>query len=600
MGFFDGVAPLFKGNKNIGTSGEGLKSEGPQEEADELTLSMDDEELLALAKEWETEYEDYNAKISKIQDKNEKYWAYGCEGEDKNNVDNLIFEALETFLPIATQRNPEPVVIADNTPEGEKLAKKVNKMLVYLADHLSLKLKLKRATRYWALHLLGVAKLVWNEEEEEIEVQIPRTKDIILDPNFSINDNMQYEGEYIGERIRDKASVMVEKFPKKKKEIEAMVNGKMGTIIDYTEWWTDDYVFWTLKDIVLDKARNPHWNYREERETVDEFGEPTMEEIPEFNHFLSPQKPYAFMSIFNLGDQPHDSTSLISQNIPNQKRINELHKQIEKNVKMMNGGMAISGEKSGLSKEESSRAGKALREGHIIYLNSGDPNTSIARFNQGSLPADVFNSLYDFRNELRSIFGVSGSTASGTQQEQTVRGKIIVRQQDQSRIGGGVTEFLEQFADRIFNYMLQMMMVYYDKEHVASLIGEAGADEYVTLSRQEFMQVPAKLTVSVKEGSLIPKDPLTKSSQAMDLANAGMLDPISLFEALDYPDPRGTAEKMYKWNNAPETLFQENLEGMDVVGQVQQAQQQAQINQQNQQAAVENAALGIGEQTPLA
>jgi hypothetical protein len=181
-----------------------------------------------------------------------------------------------------------------------------------------------------------------------------------------------------------------------------------------------------------------------------------------------------------------------------------------------------------------------------------------------------------------------------------VRGKIIVRQQDQSRIGGGVTEFLEQFADRIFNYMLQMMMVYYDKEHVASLIGEAGADEYVTLSRQEFMQVPAKLTVSVKEGSLIPKDPLTKSSQAIDLANAGMLDPISLFEALDYPDPRGTAEKMYKWNNAPETLFQENLEGMDVVGQVQQAQQQAQINQQNQQAAVENAALGIGEQTPLA
>jgi hypothetical protein len=411
---------------------------------------------------------------------------------------------------------------------------------------------------------------------------------------------MQYEGEYIGERIRDKASVMVEKFPKKKKEIEAMVNGKMGTIIDYTEWWTDDYVFWTLKEIVLDKARNPHWNYREERETVDEFGEPTMEEIPEFNHFLSPQKPYAFMSIFNLGDQPHDSTSLISQNIPNQKRINELHKQIEKNVKMMNGGMAISGERSGLSKEEASRAGKALRDGHIIYFNSGDPNTSMARYNQGSLPADVFNSLYDFRNELRSIFGVSGSTASGTQQEQTVRGKIIVRQQDQSRIGGGVTEFLEQFADRIFNYMLQMMMVYYDKEHVASLIGEAGADEYVTLSRQEFMQVPAKLTVSVKEGSLIPKDPLTKSSQAIDLANAGMLDPISLFEALDYPDPRGTAEKMYKWNNAPETLFQENLEGMDVVGQVQQAQQQAQINQQNQQAAVENAALGIGEQTPLA
>jgi hypothetical protein len=40
------------------------------------------------------------------------------------------------------------------------------------------------------------------------------------------------------------------------------------------------------------------------------------------------------------------------------------------------------------------------------------------------------------RDELKNIFGIKGSTAQGTLQDRTVRGKAQIKGQDQDRIGG--------------------------------------------------------------------------------------------------------------------------------------------------------------------
>ena len=60
-----------------------------------------------------------------------------------------------------------------------------------------------------------------------------------------------------------------------------------------------------------------------------------------------------------------------------------------------------------------------------------------------------------------------------------------------------------------------MMYVYYDQEHYANVVGIDNQFEFSTIINTELFNT--KLLVSVKEGSMIPKDPLLKRNEAIDL-----------------------------------------------------------------------------------
>lgn len=542
----------------------------------ELSVNTPDKELLQREKEWRQNYHRYEEKLRKRQTTNEKYWKgdqdeqmLNSEATERTLVDNKIYEALETFLPQATRQNPEPVVSADNTDEGNTLSEKVRGMLLHLADTLNLRLKIKSATRNWALYYLGVIKVGWDMTENEIIYSVIRPQKLILDPNATITEGGIYTGEYIGEVKKDTASNLVQKFPDSSSHIKSVVKDKMGTQVQYTEWWADfgEIVFWTLKGEVLDKAKNPHFNYEREEQSVDENGEAITQTTQDFNHFATPQFPYSFLSVFNLGLQPHDDTNIIEQSLSQQDLVNKRQRQIDTNVDDMNGGWAISGQLSGLSKGQAAAAIQAFRKGNGVWIPEGSVQDAVERITGTSLPGDVFTQLQDARNELQGIFGVRGSTPQGVASEETVRGKIISRQLDDSRIGGGVAEYIEQFADRVYNLTVQMIAVYYDEAHIGSIIGTTNASEYIELRSAD---LDRKILVSVKEGSMIPKDPLTKRNEAVDLWNANAIDPITLHARLDMPNPRESAKQAFLWQTAPQQLFPEAQQ------EIQQAQMAAQ------------------------
>lgn len=518
---------------------------------EELELSMDDDELIDLKRKWENAWKPYETEIKILQDENEAYWkGYQHPGTQQSTTnrpltDNLIFESLETYLPLATKNNPEPMVLSDNTDEGNEIADTVQKMLVHQATRLNMNLKLMRVARYWALYLLGAAKVGWNYVKNDMDLIVPRPQKLILDPNAVVNDDMEYTGDYIGEYRKDTALVLTKRFPRKKQFISDYVNDKLATEIQYIEWWTDDYMFWTLDDEVLGKAKNPHWNYEQDSQHTDIFGNVAHGTKPGKNHFKVRQKPYIFLSVFNLGKRPHDETSLIGQNVSKQDAINKKQRQIDKNADWMNGGWAISGEKSGLTRDQAASAIEAARKGGGLWIPEGNPNEAVVRMTGTGLPADIFNQLEDLRQETRNSFGTRGSTPEGTENEKTVRGKLITRGQDGDRIGGGVSKYLEKFAAQVFNWQIQLMYVYYDQPHTAAIVGEAKSQEYFSLSNQQF---GPELTVTVKEGSLIPKDSLTKANQAIDLAEAGLLDPLTLFTRLDDANPKEVAGRTMLYN----------------------------------------------------
>jgi hypothetical protein len=309
----------------------------------------------------------------------------------------------------------------------------------------------------------------------------------------------------------------------------------MGTLVTYTEWWTNEYCFSTYEDVILDKHKNEFFNY----------------EKGKLNHFSFPKMPYTFLSVFSLQEQPHDFTNLIEQNIANQDRINQRDYQIEKNLAHGNNSIAVSDK--AFTAETAHEAADALERGDPILVG-GDINGAIQRIPANALPNGVLESQNIDKQTLREIYGTFGLTSQQPENNTTARGMILNQSHDSSRIGGGIGDALEQVADNVFNWWLQLYYVFYDEKHYAAIMGSGRAVEYV--DGLSMVGANRLFVVSVTPNSMSPKDEISEQNQAIDLASKGWLDPISLFKKLNYPDPMETAKSVTMYQVDKQLYFQ--------------------------------------------
>lgn len=530
----------------------------------EYESTMTDREAIELSRSWKERYAPYYAQIEPSQRQAFRYWIGDQDTENIDQwegkqapVDNLVFEAIETFLPIATRANPDPIVSADPSQEGQALAKDVRNALVYEADRQKLRLILKRTMRHWLIYKIGIVKFIWNPATKQIKTCVVNPKRMIFDVDGFVDFDATFSGEYFGEKIREPAHKIIEKFGKfltseKREYIKQKANHKMGTMLEYIEWWyRETDVFYTLDEVVLGKFKNHMWNYDGEEQRPDPAtGEMESYPVQGKNLLLKPSAPYRFLSIFSTGIQPHDETSLITQNIGIQDLINRRWRQIDKNISRINNGLVVNGRS--FSDEQASLAATALRKGTAIRVPSPSGNNleaDVMNLPAPALASSVFENMQDARSELKNIFGTSGSSPSGVGAKETARGQILSNQLDSSRIGGGIAEYLEQFADAIYNYWVQMMYVYYDQPHYMSVAGINGGKEMLMLTSAQF-GLTQTLDITVKDGSLIPKDPLTQRNEAIQLWSAQAIDPRSLFQKLEFPDPNESAKQLILWQLA--------------------------------------------------
>ena len=608
----------------VGVSGEFLP---------ELTLMIPDGDLIKLIEKWDKKWSESSVRanwIKQVED-NENYW----RGKQYNKleteqlrplVDNIVWQAVETYLPAANKTQPEPLVevraTEKQTEDNLKYAELIRNRLADWTTDVYLPQKLEKAGRNWLLSLLGVAKMGWNIDENMPSCKIIRPRKVILDPD-AVTDEEGYNGKYIGEYRKLEASVIINLIEKERPNdaayIKSLVKNELGTDVQFQEWWTDEYVCWICNKNVLLKKKNINWNWSaevpqqieptaimqgEEGQTASETdgiptpveeradspavqdatstgsgqgstpqnmpdGMPAVPQMPQSpqmsampaptgpNHFVKPKKPYVFLSIFNLGKTPVDETSIVTQILPQQDLINKREKQLDKYADGLNGGVVVSEERSGLSKEEARDVTDALRRGGTVIVPSGSPQDAVYRLPSNPLPPDVYNNLIDNRSRVYDLFGIKGITPAGIGNETTVRGKIITKGLDTDRIGGGITPYFEIFASEILNWVVQLMYVYDD-----IFSANPGAK-------------PPRLKITIKPGSLIPKDATTKANQAIDLANAGKMSLVDLYKALEYSDPEKMAMNVWLEANAPEILFKDDPRFQEAMALIQQRIQAA-------------------------
>lgn len=569
------------------------------ERYDALEFTMSDEDLLKIRDDYESRYAPYEGKMKPIWVRNlESYLGKKADGQwlssDGPVAANLQFEAEETFLAASLAKNPEPVVWTDNTPEGNAIATTVKTMLAFHSDQLVLKRKLAMVVRQWSIYHLGVLKYGWRsvktpdgEDHGDIDVSNRRIQNFVFDPEGYVDSYGDFIGG-MGERIEVTAEKLIGLFPEHKEYIRLEVDDKLGTKCVYTEWWSadDTFTFVTFKEKVLDKHKNQYFNYPEPlndpitgQPSIDpETGDEMMTHVR--NHFSQPKKPYTFLSVYSLQEQPHDLTGLIEQNIANQNKITSRSEQIDINVSKANNSNAFSMEN--FNQETAKQAANALRKGNPVLIPTGGPSqNAIIPIPAQDLPASVFNEVEITKNDLRSSWGIIGLISTPEDDNNTARGEIIEQNNDTTRIGGGIGDAIEQVADNAFNWMAQLYYVFYDEKHFAAIMGSAKGVEFVTFSSQD---LDRQLIISVSPDSLKPKDEVTQINLAQSLFDKKAIGPKTLLKMLDFPNPDEAAADGVLYMIDPMSYMTLNFP--EFAQQMQQAQQQQMMMQaQGNQAA---------------
>lgn len=499
------------------------------DEIDILDLPMSDEELLILKRGYEDKYAPYDGKwLPRV--KQNKAYLLGTQKQTGLNTktvpSNLLFEATATFVPQALAKNPEPVVFSDNTEEGKIASNDVKTVLQFLAMTLGLRKLLGLMVWHWSIYFNAVMKYGWDSKTNQIKVDIRKRKNFLLDPDGYVNVFGEFVG-WLGERIQSTAQELADEFPAHKEYISTSVGGKMGTLVVRTEWWTDDYCFTTYLEEVLDKHKNEFFNYEDGKT----------------NHYAVPKKPYTFLSVFNLQEQPDDFTNLIEQNIANQDLINTRDAQIEKNLAHSNNAILM--DEAYFTAETAHQGADAIEQGDPILA----PKGSVERLPANPLPSGILDTQERKETTLRSIYGVQGLVPQEQNSDTTARGMILNQSHDSSRIGGGMGDSLETVAGSFFNWMLQLTYVFYDEKHYAAIMGQASAVEYVGLM---MVGHERQYVVSVSPNSMQPKDELSQVNQTLEMWKSQAIDPIGLMKGINDPDPMNSAKRLVLWTTNPQ------------------------------------------------
>lgn len=528
------------------------------EDVGELTdvfeLDMTDEECLKVADEGERNHKAYYPRIESRAKKNAIYLI----GEEYKNGDtvgmkvasNLIFEAQTTFKAQALAKNPEPVIFSDNTDEGQQASNDLKTMLQYKADTKVLRRTLGFALDQWSVNFIGVIKHGWDDEANDFKTEVRNSRNFVwADPKAYIDETGRYRGNLLGERVPVTAKRLCEMFPKHKEYITDKVEGKMGTEVTYTEWRSDKYCFYKFEKVILDKHRNEFFNYPQEEKNTEEdqekYGAEPITVTKGKNHFAIPLMPYSFFSVFSLQQQPHDITNLIEQAIPQQNRIVERDLQITKNLRVSNNSLIM--DEKYFTAETAQQGATGIEDGDPIL---GNPD-GVKRLPASPLPNGILQAQQNDKDMLRQIFGTYGITPQQNNEDTTARGQILKQDQDSSRIGGGVGEALEQLADNVFNWWVQMIYVFYDEPHYGAILGLGKSVEFVKIINSDLNR---QFVVSVSPNSMAPRDEIALQNTALSLWGEKAIDPLTLMKLLPqvFPDPNKSAQMLMMFMTNPQ------------------------------------------------
>lgn len=514
-----------------------------------------DEKLIEQIDAWMKDAESYHDALLRKQNEALRYYLGDQTNRDEvpphnsDTVFNRIFEATETIIPIITGSAHQFISVpAEENEVSLMRAQKVAKVLSKKYEDTEVRRKLENISRDIIIKRFGVLEWGWDIDTDDVNcwVRDPRT---IYIPKLRVD---AHDLPYVIKIAEFDEREMTEFFPDvdlkdmapgRKKQTGKETDAHAADVYQVQVVYTPEYFVWRCNDKVLKKMVNPYYDFEgsdyEEVET-DQKGKVKMRVTKEYNNHLDrPEIPFIFFTPFTTGDAPIAEISLCEAAMPIQDDINVAKRQILDNLRRMGNGQVYV-DTEALSQEQADAI--TNEPGLILIGNNLASENRIRREAATPIPASHFTNLADSINSFDNIFGVHGAVR-GASNNETLGGQIMDRQQNLSRIEQ-LTRELNRGVARLADAYVQMMKMYYTEEKVFRFLGSDGAVEFLRFINDD---VERGIVIETKSGSSPSLDPLTRQNQAIQLWQLQALDPETLFERLEFPDPQLTAQKLQAW-----------------------------------------------------
>lgn len=525
-----------------------------------LALDVKDKDLIKNAQRWEDEARDYwnNPVGYNLENKrklNARYYRGKQIDESRlypyqvKYVQNELFIATETITAYTTASNPSAEVTPeDDTTQSKVMAEDLEWALNVHSEKYKLKEKIKSAERNMYLKYLGVIKLYYDENEDDIVPKVIDPENIVVDCHCKLGDNPLF----ICETCEATFQQLLNLFPDKKEEImnevgrTRMSNKLMNSVYAYKEVWftqiDDDgeteCVMWYMGNLLLGKAKNPNFIY--EGDGV---------QITNFNPRV--KKPYIFLNYMNDGSHLIDETSPFEQAIPLQDALNKRGRQIIENADTANSILVF---KSGsINSDEAENITRDPNQILLLQTQGDQPvNAAFGEIPPHLLPNYVMNDKQDLKNAIHEIMGTPSQFRGAEDRGGAgTLGEARIMKEQASGRQDAIIEALENGLDDYYQYLTQMMKVWYKSPKKFACKDNDGKFMFIELSREK---IPDVAYVKVEKGSFMKKDKARSEEIAMSLAQMGLIDPYNLFKDLGMKNAENRYDTLVKFKMSPDSL----------------------------------------------
>lgn len=463
-------------------------------------------------------------------------------------MDNEIFVGIDAIIAYVCARTPlAEVYPAADTPESRQMATDLEKYLIAHSDKFELPRKLEGAVYNLLGKYVGFLKLRWNPlygQNGEIVPEVVDSNHIIVDKNARQGENPRF----ICHVLKDTIEGLIARFPDKEAEIlRVFAIQRKGTKnvsaeIVYREVWFTYYkknkpqeaVCWYVRDLVLAKYKNPNWLYDKEGQ----------------NFLDNPMKPFIPFNVINDGSNWIDKTSALEQATSQQDVLNKLGRQNIDNLATANGFKVLDSH--------------AMRSEDAQNF-TGDPNQLLlVKTKPGQTVRDVIdqlppqlvseqaiNMVMDNRTTIHNILATpSQFRGDDTDQTKTASEALLIKNQASGR-QDKIVRAIEYSMNLYYRFLTQMITVWYDDKHFATVNGGDGNFDYIEMHKNK---VENGMTIRVQSGTTLPFDKARQEAVAQNAAELKLLSPYDYYKMMHMDNPQKLYDNWYKWQTDPQSL----------------------------------------------
>lgn len=545
-------------------------------ESPELDTGLSDEELNRIVDariaESKSAYE--LLKLDERRKTNENFWSGKQYNPDEMPglpyVDNVIQDNTEKRISLAVGKVPDIVVVpGDGSLDARKKTKVLERVLDIDISNKQKKRLIKNGLRHNHLYFIGVQKASWNPNKGDFgdyEFNLSDPRKVLISHTGTIpEDGFTSDNcDLIVEVVEEPVATVLAKFPGKAAQLKQLLGSndgsRLATTMKYQEGWYTYYnsqgqilegVFWRFNHLVLRNIKNPYFDFtgydrvifnENGQMTQDMYGQPQTEKVFR-NFFERPRKPYIFYSYVNLGRSPMDDTTAVEQAIPLQRNLNKTGKQIRDISDGITNKYAFN---NGISQDQARLVSANPKE--PIWMDNDRPiNETVSNFTNQGPPPVLFQELMQTRQQIDAKFSVHNLNAASQGMHESGISRQITRENDLVTSDDLSEIVIERVIEETASWAIQFIKLMYVDDHFKSKMGKDGQ------VIQEYIQrdmIDDGISLNVKGSAA---DKITARNQAINLGSSGAIDPMTMFEEMDAPNPKERTQRLllFKMGEGP-------------------------------------------------